>query len=283
MTHTLGVSRYVAAYLALYDDTIPKLRPSAGQPSEPPVYRNPDWQAAIAYLVEEAHKILLEPENAKVVDYLTGRGLNAQTIRRYRLGFLPSGAHIEDTQPPLHLYRGVTIPLLLPGHGFGEPYTNQPIYAGIDVRLLNNDDYNLAAPIVRDDGSVAEKYRCAAGTNRSYPYPSSLLRFPGKPLVLCEGELDCLLARQTLEPHYNVYTYGGAAAKPGSVHVPDKFITVPWILMMDNDRDGRESAKLWLAYKPDATVLAYPDDIKDFTALHQAGRVADWVAVNLKN
>jgi hypothetical protein len=210
-------------------------------------------------LVEDASKQIWTPEGADALAYLRGRGLRDETIKAGRLGWTP----------------GVDIPI--------KDGTRFWTVRGITIPWLDGDRLKLAK-IRRPEGSKPPKYVEAYRDRPSiFPAPSVVRR--GKPLVVCEGELDCLLLAQALGDLAAVVTLGSASARPeGSTHLT--MLPAPiWYIATDSDPAGEKAASGWPAR---AIRVRPPDPHKDWTDAHKAGidlrrwwsdRIADTEAV----
>ena len=143
------------------------MRPTRS-PTRPPDRPSGLPHADAVVLVEESARRLWEPVGTRTLEYLRGRGLTDETIRRARLGFV-AGASVP-TRGGDRCYRasGIVIPWF--------------------------DRERLALAKIRQLGDrkpkYVEAYRDAPGV-----YPSLAGVRPGRPLVIVEGEFDCPVAR----------------------------------------------------------------------------------------
>ena len=153
-------------------------------------------------LLEEAQERLWRPEGASALASLQERGLTDETIRVSRLGFVDS----------------VSIPTRKGDHCFRARGVVIPWFDGDRLALVK---------IRQPEGSkpkYAEAYR-----DRPTIFPSLAAVRPGRPLIVTEGEFDCLLLAQELGELAAVVTLGSASAarpryprgdagRPGLVH-----------------------------------------------------------------
>ncbi len=150
-------------------------------------------------LVDEAAARLWSPEGSDALSYLAGRGLTDETIRAARLGFAP---RVQATTRD------------------GRPYTA----SGIVLPWFVGD--NLALVKVRQPEGrkpkYAEVYRDWDRPPTIYPSPATIR--PGRPLVVVEGEFDCLLLDQALGERAAVVTLGSAMRQARGRHclTPDE-------------------------------------------------------------
>jgi DNA primase len=191
-------------------------------------------------LVEEAAAAIWMPEGAKVLAYLHDRGLNDETIKAARLGWTPK----------------VSIPIT-----DGLRYWQ---VSGIVVPWI--DDDRLAMVKIRRPSGSEPKY-VEAYRDRPGIYRSPAVIRPGKPLVVCEGELDCRLLGQALDELAAVVTLGSASAKPEAATLMKLLAAVPWYVATDADDAGDRSASWW----PARAIRVRPPEGKDWTEAAQAG------------
>src|SRR5690606_19354238 len=76
-------------------------------PAEPPPG---EWQVAARQVVERAEETLWSVRGEPALDYLTGRGLEGETIREAHLGVVPGGYRQWRTIAGLSVPCGITIP-----------------------------------------------------------------------------------------------------------------------------------------------------------------------------
>jgi hypothetical protein len=99
-----------------------------------------------------------------------------------------------------------------------------------------------------------------------YPTPEAVR--PGMPLIVCEGELDCLLLTQALGELAAVVTLGSASSKPeGAIYLA--MLRCPrWYVATDADPAGDKAASGWPAR---AIRVRPPDPYKDWTDARKGG------------
>jgi hypothetical protein len=165
-------------------------------------------------LVVDAERRLWTPEGADALASLHGRGLDDTTIRAARLG--------------------VTLPLALPGRP-----------RGIIIPWFDGDCLTLVK-LRQPEGREPKYYE--AFRNRDRPPGLYLGRHvirPGRPLVIVEGEFDCLLVGQELADLAAVVTLGSASARPGPGLLGPMLAAAPWYIATDNDPAGDKAADGW--------------------------------------
>ncbi|MFI5454202.1 MAG: CHC2 zinc finger domain-containing protein [Isosphaerales bacterium] len=220
----------------------PAASKSARPPATPPEQPSGIPLADALALVEDARKRLWTCEGVGALEYLRGRGLEDESIRAAGLGFTP----------------GVMIPK--------KDGTGSWKALGVTVPWFDGD--RLALVKIRQPKGREPKYGEALRDRpRLFPAPAAVR--PGRPLVVCEGEFDCLLLRQELaDLDVGVVTMGSASARPGPA-VLDVMLAAPvWYLALDADQAGDKNASTWPAR---ARRVRPPDPFNDWTDLHQAG------------
>lgn len=106
-----------------------KIEPSATDAAR----HDAGWQAAPDEIVRRSEANLWGAASRPARDWLRGRGLAEDIVRRFRLGFNPSEAIVGGVK----VERGVTIPWLAPGAWYttdGDP--PDPRWCGVNVRRL---------------------------------------------------------------------------------------------------------------------------------------------------
>jgi DNA primase len=183
-------------------------------------------------LVSEARERLWKPveEGPEARAYLHRRGLTDETIRAYRLGFVPS---------PLSRIRG------------------QP--QGILVPWFDGDELTLIK--IRQPTHRRPKYM---EVFRKEPtvFPSPRAIIPGRQLIIVEGEFDAILLGQELGDLANVVTLGSASNRLHS-DIIRRMLSCPiWHIATDADDAGNRAASSWPAR---ARRVKPPGPFKDWT------------------
>jgi hypothetical protein len=113
-----------------------------------------------------------------------------------------------------------------------------------------------------EEPKYAEAFRDRASI---FPTPEAVR--PGKPLVITEGEFDCLLLTQAIGDLAAVVTLGSASAKPEAPILMKLLTAAPWYLALDADDAGERSCSWW----PERAIRVRPPSGKDWTEAAQAG------------
>lgn len=222
----------------------PTIRPPTVQAATRPVEKPSGLPHADAVvLVSEAAQRLWTPEGAEAVAYLRGRGLDDETIRRARLGYVDTVRFQMKNGENWSSVPGIAIPWF---HG--------DRLASINVRRL--------------DGVTWMKYK-EAFRDRRRVYPSLAAIRAGRPLVIVEGEFDCLLLAQELGDVACVITLGSASSRLDADFLGVALSASPWFTAHDADKAGDKAAALWPSR---GRRVRPPEGCKDWTDVHATGR-----------
>jgi hypothetical protein len=214
--------------------------PREGKPYAPPC--PPHWPA----LVADGARCLWAPGGRRALAWLRDRGLTTDTIRTAGLGWDGAGG------------------ILIPWWSFvpGQP---GPRLVAVNVRAL--------CP------TAPRRYRMWPGSRREV-YPGRLDLVEGRPVLICEGELDTLLAHQELGDQLQPLTLGSAAARlPGPL--ARRLLRLRVLVATDADEAGDRGAAALLRQLPGARRLRPPQG-QDVGDLHRAGMLRGWLRSELR-
>ena len=244
----------------------PELRPVTPAPRP-----GQAWQERGRFHVEACERALWHSRaGTEGLRHLLGRGLCEATIRHFRLGFCPEqkfddpGAWGLDGNK-IFIGQGVTVPHLEDGNLWG-----------IKVRLL--------PPTVWE--GVERRYSSPRGC-KAVLFGLDGLQGGGLPLLLCEGELDMILAWQEIGGGgpglADVATFAGAG-RGVPLSWLSRILSYSRILVAyDTDGPGRAGAAKICEALPRAEDATVPIG-GDLTGFHQAGGdLAGWLAPILAN
>ena len=194
------------------------------------------WRDMAAAVVQDAADRLQGDREGRPYTYLTARGLTPATIEEARLGYLP----LDGGYHGLRGLRGITIPLY-----------------GPDARLYG---VTIRRPVSGKDGHKYHMVR--GGYHPLYGTAAGL----GK-LLLVEGYLDCLLARQHVGDLLDVATLG--LRQPNGRWFGPLLRYTHIYVCLHPDQAGRDAASKW-AWCPRARVLEQPvgEDLTDAVVEH---------------
>jgi DNA primase len=246
-------------------------------------WQDPEWQAELNRIIVEAERCLWGDEGRHALEWLQDRGLCDHTIRRFRLGFIPSAFNTrrleclpgdQDGKPrSIWVRRGVTIPWIHPD-SYYQPAINEPepCWVGCNVRRLAE---NIGDPVDEP------KYSALKGSVRGYGYPFTHSA-PTVPTVVCEGEFDALVAWQEAGWIANPMTVGGASQEPMPESLDALQESPLWLLLFDHDRAGDKADHAWRARSTSKCRRLWLPHGKDLTEFHIAGgSVREWLAQEL--
>lgn len=237
--------------LARYQDGAPALH-IVRKPSPPPapVEAAPpaaDWQQAAQDALRAAQDALADTPG--MLDYLRHeRLLTDETIAAAGLGYNPRWRD-------------------LPGGGKLAPGLVLPYQQAGSLWALR----------VRTFDTKLSKYINASGSKVSGTLYGARALAAGKPVLMVEGEFDCLLAQQDAGDTLAVVTLGPASNRL-SPHWRAALMSAPVIyLALDNDSAGQQAAAALgeALAGADVRLLRYPDGIKDYTDYRKAGGQLD--------
>lgn len=232
---------------ARYRDGTPALH-IVRKPAPPPapveaVPPGAHWQGAAQDALRAAQAALAD--TPAMLDYLRHeRLLSDETIAAAGLGYNPRW-------------------LDLPGGGKLPPGIVLPYWQGGDLLALR----------VRTFDRKLDKYLNASGSRVSGTLYGGGGLGAGKPVLIVEGEFDCLLAQQDAGGALAVVTLGPASNRLAP-HWRAALMHAPTIyLALDNDRAGQQAAAALSEALDGADVraLRYPDGVKDYTDYRKAG------------
>ncbi len=220
----------------------------------PPVTAPPAvWQRRAASWVVYAQAQLAGSPGAA---FLQRRGITMETARSFQLGWNPAPVAEAGTRwgqdKPIHIPQGVIFPHIV----------EHTVYAlKVRVNLGNSGGPKWSA--------VRGGKTCLWGIDR-VPGPAYLL--------LCESELDLLVAWQELRAVVAVALTGGA----GKAHFPPaheaRFMQYHQVLIaFDNDAAGRQATQRWLERGSRYRALTLPRGYHDLNDLYLRGQLQAWL------
>lgn len=235
------------------DLVAPSRRNPRVKPAPPPPRRGERWQVELGNLVSQAADRLRSEDGAKARTWLHERGLTLDAIVNAGLGLvdvdvrLSTGIERESgEEQEVWVPRGITIPWM---NAQGE------------IELLN---------VRRATG--APKYIAVTGSRRGGLFPSAEVIKAGRPVVICEGELDAILLGATLAERVPVVTLGAASSDPANWALAKLISASSWLVAVDADEAGQRLADRWAARWPGRTTrIIPPGECKDWSDAWVAG------------
>lgn len=214
------------------------------------------WQGDIARIIEHCEKTMWTPEGARAREYLRGRGLNDDTLKRYRLGYQARDAELFNR----YVARGIVVPW----------FQGATVWR-LKIRRQGNADPKYTQIARNDDGAQGAPL---FGVNH--------LRGK-KTAIVCEGEFDAMLLDQVAGDLVAVVTFGSATDnKQESIDAWISYLLDKKRIFIATDRDGPgdDAANRWKAATQRAVRVLPPlrDTGKDITdAWKQGADLRAWV------
>ncbi len=191
-------------------------------------------------LIDQATACLWGPGGENARAYLHNRGLTDETIKERGLGWIPSVMLPTKDGDCCFEYWGVVI-----------PWRDGARLTRIKIRRF---------PFPDRKPKYAEAY-----SSRPLIYPDPGAVRPGKPLIVSEGEFDCMLLAQQL-PEASVITLGSASARTDPAVLSRMLSSPRWFAALDADQAGDSAASKF----PARAIRVRPPD-KDWGEVHAGG------------
>jgi hypothetical protein len=215
------------------------------------------WGGWVSEVVGKSRKYLLSRNDElsrRAWAYLTmERGLSPEIIEWAGLGL---NAHWVISHEAIPGKRATVAPgLLLPWNGGGK-------LTAVNVREFHE-------PF--KDGN---RYLIVKGGKRQYLYPGPRLYPYDGPILVTEGEFDCLAAQQALAGLTAVVTMGSGSVGPRALVDTERAALAGftrYLIAADDDDAGRKCRDMWESYSRRALSLTLPKGHKDLNEAHVAG------------
>lgn len=165
-------------------------------------------------LVERAAADLWKAEYAQGLAYLRRRGFRDDTIRAARLGWT-DWLSIPRADGSTFRSRGLVI-----------PWYDGPRLAKVKLRPPEGEGGPKYAEAFRDNPTL---------------YTAVSIR-SGRPMVVCEGELDALTVGQEAGEWVGVVTLGSASERLSPATLATLAVASPWIIALDRDGAGEKAS-----------------------------------------
>ncbi len=239
---------------------IPQADPAHRHAFEPPI-QQPDtppgeiWQTRARLLIKRAEDTLWGTPGKDARAWLRTRGLNDDTIRSAKLGYIPkqftdrpeAWGKPNDDETPLYFHPGILIPGIVASKVWY--LKTRPLYLRVD-----------------------QKYKHVRGGRQALYLADTLVE--DRPAVFCEGEFDALLLRQEIQDLAGVITLASATGEL-NLATWGLYLLRPsaFILAHDMDKAGEEGAgKLtWLHNSQRLKIPQLQPGDKDLTDFHKSG------------
>ena len=223
-----------------------------GPIKKPEKWRTKKWQRDSEKLIQVGRSYLLGPNGKERISYLVHqRGLDLDTIRQRRLGWLPEKRHMPSK-------------LLIPC------YDSQSNLIRIRFRM---DTFNPGQ----------QRYRISKGSNPNSPYPIAVAA--AKPLMILESELDAILIAQEAAEHIGALAMGTTAMKfsPAMIRYLSEYIPII-LVSLDNDQSGKKKTSRLIRELPNAIAWPVPEKYgKDPGEAFKRINLKHWIKTGLKS
>jgi len=237
------------------------------------------WQArALAFVGYAQGQLWSEPGALALAYLMVERKLTEETIKHYGLGYNPQGISCPGPKwgqlKRVFCPHGVTIPTFA-GGALWSVLVRRPAYRkGTKTPDALGELLGHVVNFAEDT-----KYLSVTGSERHALFGADDLRGDGRPLLVCEGEFDAMLAWQELRGLADV-----CALKTGKAGLPSNWI--PWLLPyslilvaydVDGNGAGDKMAAAWPELTRRARRVRVPEgsDLTDFYNL--GGDLPAWV------
>lgn len=230
---------------------------SRAKPAPPPPRRGEFWVEHLATLVAASAARLRSRDGAKARAWLHGRGLTLDAIVNAELGLVDADVRLAvGLEPETGEEQEVWVP-----RGIVIPWRDS---AG-RIELVN---------VRRSTGQP--KYIAVTGSRRGGLFPALGVVRPGRPVIVCEGEFDCLLLNVTLAGRVPVVTLGAASSDPVGVTLATLSAASRIFLAVDADEAGERLVDRWTKrWASRIERVVPPGECKDWTDAWCAGHDLD--------
>lgn len=214
--------------------------------------QSPEWQAIARLIVSVSARILSSSNSADANGFLTQRRLSDATIRKARLGYVDKGGTVKG--------------LYVPSEAIVIPWFIGRQVVAINFRRLYG----------------ARRYQLLRGSTKCSLYPNSTID-PTRPVVICEGELDCLLGNQEAGDIAQFVTLGSASDRPTRATLAKLLPCSLLLLAYDADSAGDSAAADLKDALPKAVRLRPPEKSKDLGGIVvNGGDLRAWVGAAIE-
>ncbi len=264
-----GAVKWLMEYRGLsYADalTVLKLKPDPNYRKQESPILSPDnppcetWQVRAMQLIERAESALWDKRGKDALAWLRLRGLQDETIRAARLGYIPVKV---TNRPELWGLQSASDEdyMVMPKDSILIPGLISSKVWYLKIRYLHPYDPNRKYTQVRRDQRISSLYGADFITNDRF-------------VIFCEGELDAILLRQEVKDLASVITLGSATNEL-NLATWGIYLLRPsgFVIAYDVDSAGNGGANK-LTWLRDARRLIVPQlspGDKDLTDFHKSG------------
>lgn len=228
--------------------TLSKPRQHVGKTKDWIALNDRAWQAAARQFADQASERIYDHPSA--LQYLFDRGFTETTIAFYWLGYNPTDIYPRWGETTVFLPAGWVIPWMFAG----------------DIWRLN----------VRRLPAKEEKYRGPTG-NANGLYNAALIK-PTKPVVIVEGEFDCMAIAQAAHDLVTPVATGSTSGARLQKWIARIAQASGYIVAFDDDEPGQKAAQFWLDVLPGSVRLVpRPHDPNDMLKTLGPEAIRDWL------
>lgn len=233
------------------------------------------WQAKAAEFVKKSEQTLWSRPGAFALDRLRSRALSDATIQNARMGYNPTNLYekrdawglpeLEDSKrvkrDKLWLPRGLVIPWIL----------DKTLWQ-VRIRRLNRD--------IEAGEGLRIKYKALAPRGVIPLYNAGAIS-GSTPVVLLEGEIDCLTVLQVAGDVATAVATGGTTQARRPRWIAKLALASLVLVAFDSDQPGEKAAEYWLSVLPNAR--RWRPYWADVNQMAQDGAdVREWVLAGIK-
>jgi hypothetical protein len=213
-----------------------RVKPARKKP-EPPTA---DWSTMAGKLVDYAHENLMN-DQVKLSWLESERGLTAETVKRFKLGWLHDNHYRDRKEWGLEGEKKLFIP------------------SGLVIPLIDSER-TLRVQIRRDKPGEYGRYYVLPGSssqpmiiNQFKPCPES------DPAIVTESGLDAILLNQEIRNSFTIVALGSAQIRPDE-ELAEILSRVPFIFVaLDSDEaGGKQAVSYWLKTFDNAVRMPIP-------------------------
>lgn len=209
--------------------------------------QTPQWHSTAKEILAVAERGMKSRLAADAKEFLSQRGISSTTARKARLGYVDSDFVASE--------------LRVPGDAIAIPWFSRRQLVAINFRRLSGE----------------RRYQLLSGSTKGVVYPGTEMD-PTRPVVLCEGEFDCLLANQMAGDVAQFATLGSASDKLSPPSLSMLAACFSLFLALDADEAGDRAADRLTGLLPRAVRLRPPVKAKDFGGIYASGRdLRTWI------
>jgi hypothetical protein len=228
------------------------------------------WQKRAREVIQGAQERMLGDVGIEARQYLMGRGLTEDTIRKAGLGFIPKNDNGTDFKNTAARW-GMTGDDIILYSGILFPYQYKGDIWKIRIRRLGND-------VPKE-----ERYRSIRGSANGL-YRADDIK-PGHQATVFEGEIDALSAWQSIGNEVTCVALGGTPGARIPTWVTRLSLASDVLLCFDNEEDPdktRTAIEYWSKRLDNARVYHLPGAYHDANDMLQKGDdLCDWIQSGL--